>query len=179
VKTRVCFLAVLLISFLSFSPLAGGQQKGQAQLLSEENLSKLLPASVFLDGQNVPVQRRNAVGARMADGKILIVTFLDSSGYSSDYKEKYTAMVLTQGSLVFGKSEIKPGAYGLGKKKTTTGGTESQTFNLYDLGGNAVGTFPAVKDEKLRPVPTIHLTVESGQQLRLYLGAYFITLTSR
>ncbi|MBI3484624.1 MAG: hypothetical protein HY012_05665 [Acidobacteria bacterium] len=115
----------------------------------------------------------------MADGKILIVTFLDASGYSSDYQEKYTAMVLTQGSLLFGKSEIKPGAYGLGKKKITTSGMESQTFHLYDLGGNAVAAAPAVKDEKLRPVRTIHLSVDPGQQFRLYLGPYFVTLTSR
>lgn len=148
-------------------------------MLSEENLSKLLPSSVFLDGQNVPVQKRNAVGARMAGGKILMVTFLDSSGYSADYQEKYTAMVLTQGSLLFGKTEIKPGAYGLGKTKTTTSGMELQTFHLYDLGGNSIAAAPAVRDEKLRPVRTIHLSVDSAQQFRLYLGPYFITLVPR
>ena len=178
-KFRLCFLALLMFCFFTVLPPAGGQQNGPAQVLSEESLNKLLPGSVFLEGQNVPVQKRNAVGARMAGGKILIVTFLDTSGYSADYQEKYTAMVLTQGTLLFGKSEIKPGAYGLGKKKTTTSGMESQSFHLYDLGGNPVAAAPAVKDEKIRPVRTIHLSVDSGQSFRLYLGPYFVTLVPR
>jgi hypothetical protein len=173
------FFVLLLISLLLTTGSVGGQQTGQVQLLTEENLNKLLPNSVFLDGQNAPVQKRNAVGARMADGKILIVTFLETSGYGSDYQEKYTAMVLTQGGLLFGNSEIKPGAYGLGRRKSKAGGKESETFVLYDLGGNAVVVVPTDKDERLRPVRTIQLSVGLGQQLRLYLGPYFVTLSSR
>lgn len=156
-----------------------GQQAGQAQTLSEESLNKLLPASVFLDGQNVPVQKRNAVGAKLPNGKILIVTILETSGYSAGYQDKYVGMVLTQSAMQFGKSEVKPGAYGLGRKKTTAGGSESQSFVLYDLGGNAIATLPAEKDEKLKPVGTIHLSAQAGQPLRLYLGPYFVMLAAR
>jgi hypothetical protein len=156
-----------------------GNPANQVQLVSQEELDKRLPSSVFLDGENVPVQRRNAVGARMENGKIVLVTLLDTSGFAAEYQQKYLGMLMTQADLVVGGKEIGAGAYGLGRTKTETSRQQSSAFVLYDLGGKQVAEIPAEQDDQLRPVMTIQLKVETSSLARLYLGRDFIALSSR
>jgi len=170
------FLAIL---FQILGAASSAQDSGKAQLLAADELNKLLPTSVFLDGQTPPVEKRNAAGARMENGKILLVAIIETSGYSSAAKEKYSAILLTQGALILGKSKISPGAYGLGKKKIVAGGKESEAFVLYDLGGNAVAEIPAQSDAQLRPALPIQLRLDAAAAPRLYLGRDFVTLSSR
>ena len=176
---RIARLLLLLASvFLLALAVTQAQQAQKAQLLTADELNKLLPANAFLDGQNAPVQKRNAVGARIADGKIVLVMMIDTTGFSSQYQEKYVGMLITQGAVEIGTSKIKPGAYGLGRKKTTVGGKAGESFALYDLGGNPVAEVPAEKDAKLRPVIPVQLKTEGATGMRLYLGPYFVNLSS-
>ncbi|MFQ5776591.1 MAG: hypothetical protein ACE5IP_01125 [Terriglobia bacterium] len=177
-KERTLLVALLLGGLLTVAAALDAQQTGKAQLLTGEDLNKLLPTSVFLDGENAPVQRRNAVGARMGDGKILVVTLIDTSGFSSQYQEKYVGMLMAQGNLVIGRSGIKPGAYGLGRRKTSVGSKLVHMFVLYDLGGNPVVELPAHRDQELRPVKPIQLRVGAAPAARLYLGPYFVRLST-
>lgn len=169
----------LAVAFQILGAASSAQDTGKAQLLAGDELNKLLPGSVFLDGQTPPVEKRNAAGARMENGRILLVAIIETSGYSSAAKEKYSAILLTQGGLILGKSKIDPGAYGLGKKKIVAGAGESEVFVLYDLGGNAVAEIPAQNDAKLRPALPIQLKLDAAAAPRLYLGRDFVTFSSR
>lgn len=110
-KGRTCalFLATTLFTLMFIQNLTA-YTANKIQLLTQEELDKRLPASVFLDGEIAPVQRRNAVGARMEDGKLLLVTFLDTSGFASEYQQKYVAMLMAQGNVQIGQAAIGPGA---------------------------------------------------------------------
>lgn len=176
VRTVVSIAALLL---LLAAAIAGADEMGKVEVLAGENLTKLTPTSAVLDGENAPVQKRNTVGARM-DGKLLLVALIDTSGYSADYQQKYVGIVIAQGKLHVGDAEVKPGFYGLGDKKTAMmGGEESHTFMLYDMGGNLVAQVPAAKDEGLRPVTPIQLKAGDMGPARLYLGRYFVTVSSQ
>lgn len=94
-----------------------GEHMGKVKTISGKELEKYIPASVLRDGENAPVQKRNTVGARMDDGKLLLVALIDTSGFSSDYQQKYVGVVVAQGKLRIGESKLKPGFYGLGRKK--------------------------------------------------------------
>lgn len=165
----------VLVLWLMVAAGLAAQPPDAPQALSEQELDKLLPASIFLDGENAPVQRRNAVGARLQDGKLLLVTLIDTSGYSSEYQETYVGVVLAQGYVVFGDISLPPGAYGLGKREAMEGPGEDLVF--YDLGGNLVAEVAAEEDEALRPVTPIQLKVEEGEAL-LYLGRYFVSVSA-
>lgn len=178
-KMHIWLGLFLVVVFQILGGVSSAQDKGKIQLLVGDELNKLLPASVFLDGQTPPVEKRNAAGARLENGKILLVAIIETSGYSSAAKEKYSAILLTDGGLILGKSKINPGAYGLGKKKIVAGGKESEAFELYDLGGNAVAEVPAEKDAQLRPAVPIQLKLDAGAAPRLYLGRDFVTFSSR
>jgi hypothetical protein len=75
-----------------------------------------------------------------------------------------------------GDAKINPGFYGLGRKKAAEEGMESQTFVLYDMGGNMVAALPALKHEGLRPATPIQLKTDEMGESRLYLGLYFVKL---
>ena len=173
-KTRTVLLGVVLTFVLVAVGTLPAQQAVKVHPLAADQLTKLLPASVFLDGENVPVQKRNAVGAHMEDGKILLVMLLDTAGYSSQYSGKYVGMLMAQGNVTISSSKVKPGVYGLGKKPAAAG-KAGESFALYDLGGNAVADIPATKDDKLKPVAPIQLKAEAGA-MRLYLGQSFVTI---
>src|SRR4051812_37155275 len=105
-RHRVSLLALTMLliasSFLSLSAQNG------PQLLPADKLAKLLPATVFLDAENVPTQGRNASGVYL-DGKLAIISLIDTTGYSSAYQEKYSGVILTQGKLTIGSETLAPG----------------------------------------------------------------------
>lgn len=172
-----CSIVVCLALALAGS-LRAGERMGEVKAISGEELEKYIPTTVLLDGENAPVQRRNTVGARMEDGKLLLVALIDTSGFSSDYQQKYVGVVVAQGKLKIGESKIKPGFYGLGRKKVMEGDMEAQTFLLYDMGGNLVAEVPAMKHEGMRPATPIQLQTDEMGEARLYLGLYFVKLSA-
>jgi hypothetical protein len=175
-KVRAVVLSAALLLLLAAMAAAGAM--GKIEVLTGENLAKLIPTTVVLDGQNAPVQKRNTVGAQVG-GKLLLVALIDTSGYSYDYQQKYVGVLIAQGKLRLGEAEVKPGFYGLGDRKTAMmGGEESHTFILYDMGGGLVKEIPAAKDEALRPVTPIQLKANGMGPARLYLGRYFVQVSS-
>jgi len=163
-------LAILLAAAGSVS----AQQKDMGQPLERRELAKLLPDRVFLDGEAPTVQKRNAVGARMEDGKVVVAMLVDTSGYSADYQQKYTGVLITQGPLYLNAKSLAPGAYGFGRKKS--GGEEKIGF--YDMGGNQIAEVTAEKHDDLRPATPIQLR-DGKNKLRLYLGKFWIRISSR
>jgi len=177
-KTRALISAgVCLVMLLAVTAWAE-EHVGKVKLLSEPELEKLVPASVLLDGENAPVQKRNTVGAWMENGKLLVVALVDTSGFSHDYQQKYAGVLLAQGQVKVGDSEVGPGFYGLGRKKTGEGEMQAQTFVLYDMGGNLVAEIPAMEHEGLRPATPIQLKTDEMSPVRLYLGLYFVTVAA-
>ena len=163
---RMWMFAVALVA----SSVALQAQSTGVLILPEDTLNKLLPASVFLDAQNVPTQARNAVGVRFGNGKMALFTLIDTTGYSSEYQQKYIGVLMTQTTLKIGAESLKPGIYGFGIKKTGPG----QTLFFYDVGGN---TITSVAEEKfdIKPVKPLQLT-KSDNQLRFYLGRQFVAV---
>src|SRR5437763_17184210 len=87
-------------------------------LVSEQRLQQLLPATVFIDGENVPTQQRNAALVQLPNGKILLASLIDTAGYSSAYQEKYAGVLLSQAGFIIGSKSLDAGAYAIGRKKT-------------------------------------------------------------
>src|SRR5579872_7989 len=73
-----------------------------ATLVSDQRLKQLLPATVFLDGENVPTQERNAALLQLPNGKLFLASLIDTSGYSSAYQEKYSGVLLLQTGITIG-----------------------------------------------------------------------------
>jgi hypothetical protein len=142
---------------------------------TEQRLKQLLPATVFLDGENVPTQERNAALAQLPNGKIFMASLIDTTGYSSTYQEKYSGVLLSQSGFTIGGKSLDAGAYGMGQKKNGS----AVTLSVYNLGGDQVAEIATQKQDNLRPLKPLQIIASDNGSARLYLGPYYVSLAAR
>ena len=132
-------------------------------ILNAAQASKLLPASVYFDGQTASTQLRNSAGVRFADGQLMLAVLVDSSGYSSSVAQKYQGYLSTGVPLNLGGQQLGPGAYGMG--------VVQGRLYVMDIGNHALFAAPATHDATLhRPVPLQILAGAQAGTYRLCLG---------
>jgi hypothetical protein len=144
-------------------------------VVSEQRLKQLLPATVFIDGENVPTQERNAALAQLPNGKVLVASLIDTAGYSSAYQEKYSGVLLSQTGFSLGGKNFDAGAYAMGRKKNG----DSVSITIYNLGGDQLAEIGTSKQDNLRPVKPLQITAADDGSARLYFGPYYVSLAGR
>jgi hypothetical protein len=174
--SRVRSILVVSVIVALALPAAFAQSKIAVQPL--DKLAKLLPATIFLDGENVPTQKRNSSLVELQNGKLLLATLVDTAGYSSAYQEKYIGSVQSQGAFTLGGKDFGPGSYGFGRTKTTEGDKEVVTLCIYDIGGNKLAQIPMGKNESLKPVRPLQIAADKDGA-RFYLGPYYLDLAGK
>lgn len=129
-----------------------------AKILDRAAASKIMPATVFFRGQTAPTQGRNSGGVHFANGKYMLAALVDTSGYSTEVKQKYQGYLLTEVPLDFGGHHLAPGAYGFGF-------IGNHRFVVLNIGGEQImetSWHPFVGN---RPVPLEVLSAKDGYQL--------------
>lgn len=167
---RLCSVVVLLAVLAS----AQAAQNG-ITVVTETRLKQLLPASVFIDGENVPTQERNAALVQLPNGKVLLASLIDTAGYSSAYQDKYTGVLLSQTGFTIGSKTLDAGAYAFGRKKNG----DAITLYIYSLGGEQLAEIATQKQDNLRPVKPLQVIVNSDGSARLYFGPSYVSLAGR
>ena len=168
-------IGISLCALLLIAAAAAQTASGGITVVSEERLKQLLPATVFLDGENVPTQERNAALAQLPNGKLLLASLIDTAGYSSAYQEKYSGVLLSQTGFTIGGKHLDAGAYAMGRKKNG----EAITLTVYNLGGEQLAEIPTQKQENLKPLRPLQILVGDDGAARLYLGPYYVSLAGR
>jgi hypothetical protein len=177
-KTSVCLiktcLLVCLIAFIAQT--ATGQSpvvstnSAQASVLNAEETAKIMPASVFFRGQSASVQGRNSGGVRFADKSLMLVSLIDTSGYSSQVQEKYQAYLITESAVDIDGHRLAPGAYGCGF-------LSGDNFIVMDLGGHDLFTAHSTHDAVLRRPSPLQVVISPHipGDYRLYAGRNFVS----
>jgi hypothetical protein len=161
---RLCAV-LMFFGVLCFSASA---QQPKPGVLGAEDLKKVVPAVYFFRGQSATVQVRNSGGIATADGKFVLASLVDTSGYASDLQAKYQGLLITEVKLNIGGSELAPGGYGFGFVK-------DGKFLVMDVGANDLLNVATATDEKLaHPVPL--KIVQEGGGFRLYAGRKWVSL---
>src|SRR5581483_6525405 len=169
-RMRVSFLPLLFLGLLTTYATA---QK--ITPVSEQRMKQLLPATVFIDGENVPTQQRNAAIVALPNGKVFLASLIDTAGYSSAYQEKYSGILLSQTGFTLGSKSFDAGAYAFGRKKDG----DAVTVFVYNLGGDEVAQITTTKQDNLRPVKPLQIVIADDGSARLYLGPYYVALSGK
>jgi len=167
-------LALITFAVLLTSSVMWAQKTG-IEVQPEDKLTKILPATVFLDGENVPTQQRNAVLIDVA-GKTAVLSLLDTSGYSAAYQAKYIGAILTQGALKIGTKTLAPGAYGFGETKTGEHDAAKVTLHIFDLGGKEIAQIPTERATDMKGVRPIQVIAGKDGSALLYLGPNHVAI---
>jgi len=158
------------VAVMIFCGLLLSAQQLKSGLLSNDVLKKVVPGTYFFRGQSASVQLRNSAGVSVADGKLVLIGLLDTSGYAADVQAKYQGFLITEVKLNIEGSELAPGEYGFGFSK-------DGKFLVMDVGANDLFSVAGQIDDKL-PHPVPLKIIEDGGAYRLYAGRTWVSLKS-
>jgi hypothetical protein len=171
---RSILLLIIAAPALCAAPQATSTDKTGAPTVTETKIltapetAKFLPSSVFFQGQSAPIQARNSSGVQFTKGPLLLVTLVDTAGYSSSVQEKYQAYLITETPIDIGGHRLEPGAYGCGF-------IAGDNFVVMDIGGHDLFSVRSARDADLRrPTPLQVLPAPDGAGYRLYVGRQYV-----
>jgi hypothetical protein len=142
----------------------------QATVLTGAELSRVVPASFYFQGQVAPTQMRNSAAARFGTNGYVIVGMVDTSGYAAEVRAKYEGFLIADSTITINGSKLGVGAYGFGF-------SNDGKLNVLDLAGNEVLSVSTTKDSAMkRPRPL--MMTKSGNAIRLYSGRDYAEITA-
>jgi hypothetical protein len=181
--SRLLVLSTLCAAAIGFLPVASAQSAPSETPASKTDLkpgvldrteaAAILPKTVYYKGLSATIQGRNSAGIRFGNGELVLVTMVDTSGYSSAVAQTYQAYLLNEVHLKIGDKVLPPGAYGFG----FIGGDH---MVVMDIAGNELLRATTTRDPQLARPDPLHIVADEGMpgHYRLYLGRSYITLSA-
>jgi hypothetical protein len=163
-KNRLKMLGMVAITLVGCAI----AQQVATHILSSDELKKAVPTEYFFRGQKAPVQLRNAVGFQLSDGKMMLASLVDASGYSTAIQQKYQGLLITETKLNVGGSSLPPGQYGFGF-------AADNKFMVMDVANNDVVSVSYQTDQAMQHAVPLKL-VEDGTGYKLYAGKKWIAI---
>ena len=166
-SAMVCLLAVWPNTVRAqggFEPVAGNA------------FNRAVPTDFYLVGEHIPVEKRNAIVLKNPAGKRVVLGLIDTSGYSSQIKQKYTGMLITETKLSVCGNAIGVGSYGFGLDRPAPTSNADAPFRIYDQAGDKVGECAAKKDDSVKQPRPLAVTTAKGGPAKLYFGKYFVEI---
>jgi len=164
----ILFTIVAPVFSGAFQADSAGKNDTGSKVLTATEAAKLLPGAVFFRGQSAPIQARNSGGVQFGKEAFLLISLVDTAGYSSSVQEKYQAYLITETAIDVENRRLEPGAYGCGF-------LSENKFVVMDIGGHDLFSVRSSRDADLRrPTPLQVLPSPGGGGYRLYVGREFV-----
>jgi hypothetical protein len=180
--SRLLVLSTLCAAGIGFLPVASAQGASSSTspsktdtapgVLDRTQATAILPKTVFYKGLSATIQGRNSAGIRFGNGDLVLVTMVDTSGYSSAVAQTYQAYLLNEVHLKIGDKVLPPGAYGFG--------FVGDHIVVMDIAGNELLRTSTTRDPQLARPDPLHIVADEAMpgHYRLYLGRSYITLSA-
>jgi len=171
------FGGLVLVAFaILISTPRGACAQGAFEQLFGKAFESAIPNDFYLEGNRIPVEKRNAALLKTPAGARLVLGLIDTTGYSSQIKQKYIGMLITEGTVSVGDVSLSVGSYGFGLEKPTATSSADAKFFLYNQAGEKVGDCAAKKDNALKMPKPLSVVLSKEGGARLYLGRYYLEL---
>jgi hypothetical protein len=169
VTIAFCSLSLSAKAQAAAGPGANRIKSPSPGILSRSESAAILPPSVFYRGQSATIQGRNSAGIKREDGKLVLVTLVDTGGYSTAVQETYQAYLLSEVPLTIGDQTLPPGAYGFGF-------ISGDRMVVMDIGGNEILHATTTHDNNLKHPNPLQILADSTspQHYLLYIGRTYI-----
>jgi hypothetical protein len=149
---KVLWSAALALGVAAILTAAPAPAQAQEKLEGKA-LDSAVVKDFYLEGNAIPVQKRNTVVLKASDGKRMVFGLIDTTGYSAEIQAKYVGMIIVERKTTVGGAAVGTGAYGFGLVKGTPAEGPAKLV-VYDVGGAKVAEVPAPYDKALaQPVP--------------------------
>ncbi len=172
---------IMVVGFIvSFCLLVPGPSAARAQggfaPVSADAFTRAVPNDFYLEGNRIPVEKRNAAVLKNAKGTRLVLALIDTSGYSSQIQQKYIGMLITEGPISVCGIALGVGSYGFGLERPPAASTADAPFRIFNQAGEKLGECAAKKDESLKQAKPLTTITPQGGPAKVYLGRYVIEI---
>jgi hypothetical protein len=170
---------LVLVAFLAFLLAAWPNTalaQGEFEKVTGEAFTKAVPNDFYLEGNRIPVEKRNAVLLKTPKGARVVLALIDTTGYSSRIKQKYTGMLISEGKISVCSISIDVGSYGFGLDTPKPPSNEGAKFMLYNQAGDEVGGCTAKKDDSIKVPQPLAVSIAKGVPAKLDLGKYTLEI---
>ncbi|MDQ6787493.1 MAG: hypothetical protein M3033_11860 [Acidobacteriota bacterium] len=167
VKFNLLVVFLIGVSLLS----ARAQSSNKTIVLTDKELTQVVPTGFYFEGQSAPTQTRNAAAARVGDKRFIVVGLVDTSGYSTEISGKYEGFFITDSTIILGGEKLPTGAYGFGF-------SADGKLNIFDIGGKKILSVATKNDAAMRRPRPLNLLLDAGE-LRFYKGRTFAVIKAK
>jgi hypothetical protein len=145
------------------------------QMVTGKELDKAFIKDFYLEGNSIPVERRNFVMVT-AGGSRVLAGLLDTTGYSSQIRQKYIGMLITETDLSVCGKNVHVGSFGMGIDRPGESSQKDATFFLYNQAGEKVLECSSKHDAQIATPRPLQILLAQGVPARLYLGRFWVVL---
>ena len=174
-KTLIVFGFTVMVCLLAAWPNTARAQGG-FEVVTGDAFTRAVPADFYLEGNRIPVEKRNAALLKNANGARVVLGLIDTTGYSSQIKQKYTGMLITETQLSVCGNALGVGSYGFGLDRPAATSNADAPFKIYNQAGEKVGECAAKKDDSVKQPKPLTVTTAKDGPTKLYFGKYVIEI---
>jgi len=171
---------MIIGSIATFCLMAAWSNSARAQggfeLVTGDAFTRAVPGDFYLEGNRIPVEKRNAALLKNAKGARVVLGLIDTSGYSSQIQQKYMGMLITETKLSVCGNALGVGSYGLGLERPAATSGADAPFRIYNQAGEKVGECAAKKDDSVKQPKPLEVSAAKVGPAKLYLGKYVIEI---
>lgn len=171
IVTTVLFILGALIAIPN-----NARAQGSFEPVTGKAFDSAMPKDFYLEGNAVPAEKRNAAMLKSPAGARLLFALLDTTGYSSQIKQKYIGMVITEGSISVCGKKVGIGSYGFGLDKPAATSKDDAKFHLYNQAGAEVASCAAALDSTMKMARPLQVNAGKGGSATLDLGKYTVEI---
>jgi hypothetical protein len=174
-KTLVVIGAILTACLLTLGPKLARAQ-GEFEPVTGDAFNRAVPTDFYVVGEHIPVEKRNAAVLKNAKGARVVMALIDTTGYSSQIRQKYIGMLITETKLSVCGNAIGVGSYGFGLDRPAATSSEPAHFRIYNQAGEQVGDCSAKRDDSIKQPRPLSVVTATGGPAKLLLGKYVIEI---
>jgi hypothetical protein len=166
-KMLITALTLIVVASIVAPVLA----QDKTAILAGTELSRVVPAAFYFQGQSAPTQMRNSAAVRFGANHFVIVGMVDTSGYSAEIRARYEGFFITDAPITVGGETLPTGAYGFGF-------SNDGKLNIFDLANSQVVSVAITNDKAMRRPRPLMMSLD-GSNVRLYRGRDYVVIAAK
>lgn len=168
------WLVLVMVALAAWPQNARAQ--GSFEVVTGKAFDSAMPKDFYLEGDAIPTEKRNAVMLKSSSAPRVLFALIDTTGYSSQIKQKYIGMAITEGRVSVCGTSVDVGSYGFGLDKPAANSKDDAKFHLYNQAGTEVASCAAPRDASIKVAKPLQVTVGKEGSAWLVLGRYKVEI---
>src|SRR5579859_1174867 len=174
ISTIACCTLMVLGTLVAGPQNANAQ--GSFETVTGKAFDAAIPHEFYLEGNAIPTEKRNAALIKTPKGARVLFALIDTAGYSSQIKQKYIGMLITERRISVCGKAVDVGSYGFGLDRPAARSKDDAKFHLYNQAGTEVTSCSAPYDAAIKIPRPLQVSVSKDGSAWLVLGRYKVKL---